>query len=357
MDSDPLDPKQIRASIEVTDYNTKQQLLLTLTTENRLFLMDKSSKEIVRADGITSDDLSFNPSESGGGSLQFAGQVLVVLPAFSPNKLNYFLSCVGLHRPGAEGGDQNQVLPWRPSQPGWYPDPFGRFAYRYFNSSRQWERLCRRSDGSEVHDLETELTGANKGSAGGSDASQAKASPLHFSPGVDIVGSNGTVRISGRFIVITRGLMADLAFGNLRGTKSIPVKSVQAVQLKKATKLVGGAIEFVVAGDYSSTGRQSVNMGSGITTALVGRQVARMGNENVVTFTGQQQGPFLELHDYLISIIEGDDPISTQALSARPAPLETQTDLVGQLERLKALRDEGVLSEAEFVSAKTRLLG
>jgi hypothetical protein len=47
--------------------------------------------------------------------------------------------------------------------------------------------------------------------------------------------------------------------------------------------------------------------------------------------------------------------------AGQPAPVETDAtlgdDLVGKLERLRALRDDGVLTEDEFAAAKARLLG
>jgi hypothetical protein len=40
-----------------------------------------------------------------------------------------------------------------------------------------------------------------------------------------------------------------------------------------------------------------------------------------------------------------------------PEPEEHEGDLVKQLERLGVLRDEGVLTDEEFATAKARLLG
>jgi hypothetical protein len=40
-----------------------------------------------------------------------------------------------------------------------------------------------------------------------------------------------------------------------------------------------------------------------------------------------------------------------------PEPEEPEGDLVKQLEKLGGLRDEGVLTEEEFATAKARLLG
>jgi hypothetical protein len=49
--------------------------------------------------------------------------------------------------PAAPGAGRNGA--------GWYTDPTGKFALRYFNASRQWERLCKTTEGHEVKDLET----------------------------------------------------------------------------------------------------------------------------------------------------------------------------------------------------------
>jgi hypothetical protein len=46
-----------------------------------------------------------------------------------------------------------------------------------------------------------------------------------------------------------------------------------------------------------------------------------------------------------------------QAAAAGPAPAAPAPDVVGQLQGLKALRDEGVLSPDEFALAKRKVLG
>ena len=46
------------------------------------------------------------------------------------------------------------------------------------------------------------------------------------------------------------------------------------------------------------------------------------------------------------------------AQPAAPAPAASAgTDLVGELQKLGALRDQGILSDAEFAAAKAKLLG
>jgi hypothetical protein len=180
------------------------------------------------------------------------------------------------------------------------------------------------------------------------------ATAVDFAPGVEIPGSNGSVRIDGRFVVLTRGLSHDLFLGNLRGSKSIPVKSIQAVQLKRATRFVGGALEFVVAGDKSNTGHDRMGIGnSEILTAVVGRQLARASNENIITFNLIQQPALVALHEHVLKLI---DAPTLMTLSAPTAPA-VQPDFVEQLERLRALHADGVLSDDEFSAAKARLIG
>ena len=56
----------------------------------------------------------------------------------------------------------------------------------------------------------------------------------------------------------------------------------------------------------------------------------------------------------------GDDPApsATEAMPSTSSPVATamSDDLVTQLERLRALRDEGVLTDEEFAAGKARLL-
>ena len=166
----------------------------------------------------------------------------------------------------------------------------------------------------------------------------------------EVIGSNGRVKIVGGLVEITRDLKHDIGLGNLRGTKSIPIRAVQAVQFKRATAWVGGAIEFVVAGDRSNTGHDFAGLGNAGAEMLFGRQLARMGNENVVTFTLKQEPPFLALHKLVLSLISNGRP------GPSPAVIEQRTDLVAQLEQLRQLHTDGVLTEDEFGRAKARLL-
>jgi curved DNA-binding protein CbpA len=56
---------------------------------------------------------------------------------------------------GASSNAQNRQRSHRP-EPGWLPDPSGRFTLRYFNAGGKWERLCKDADGKEIRDHQTD---------------------------------------------------------------------------------------------------------------------------------------------------------------------------------------------------------
>jgi predicted Zn-dependent peptidase len=52
--------------------------------------------------------------------------------------------------------------------------------------------------------------------------------------------------------------------------------------------------------------------------------------------------------------VQGEEVAYT---SPQSAPTDSQEDVISQLERLGALRDQGVLTEEEFAAQKAKLLG
>ena len=52
-----------------------------------------------------------------------------------------------------------------------------------------------------------------------------------------------------------------------------------------------------------------------------------------------------------------DAAASAAVAGAAPAPAAPATDLVSELKKLGALHEQGLLSDAEFVQAKSKLLG
>ncbi len=166
----------------------------------------------------------------------------------------------------------------------------------------------------------------------------------------EIVGQNGRIRLRNGLIEITRGLKDDLVLGNQRGTKAIPIRSIQAVQFKRAP-IVPGAIEFVVAGDRSNTAMDRMQLGGSLGTLIAGKSLARAASENTVTFTRGQEPPFIRLHEHILALIG----MTSEPAIATPVE-QAPVDLVGQLERLRGLFEAGVVTDDEFATAKARLL-
>ena len=151
-------------------------------------------------------------------------------------------------------------------------------------------------------------------------------------------GHSGTVIFDGRTITIRRtGFLARMTVG--KGEKQIPLTSVQAVQWKPAGALMNGFIEFSIAGGVerrSEFGRQTRDAGR---------------NENAVIFTKQQMSTFQHLRDE----IEKARRVMEDMRYAPPR--QTAPSMAEELANLGVLRQQGILSEAEFEAAKARLIG
>jgi hypothetical protein len=118
--------------------------------------------------------------------------------------------------------------------------------------------------------------------------------------------------------------------------KRIPVRQITAVQWKDAG-FVGGFIQFTLGGGIE---RQS-RFGQRVSDARK--------DENSVTFSVREQPVFERLRQ----AVEAAMVAPPAAGSADGAPV----DVVGQLERLAALREADAISLTEFEAAKARLLG
>jgi hypothetical protein len=151
-----------------------------------------------------------------------------------------------------------------------------------------------------------------------------------------IEGVNGQVRFDGQFVIISRdGWRARSTIG--KGEKRIPVASLASVQWKPAGGLVNGFIQFETAGQ-------------GGTRSRAGNQTVEAAkDENSVLFTKKQMPAFEQLRAAVDQAIAAQ--YNPQPQMAAPA------SLADELAKLVQLRDQGILSPAEFEAAKARLLG
>lgn len=145
-------------------------------------------------------------------------------------------------------------------------------------------------------------------------------------------GVNGQLSFDGTAVKITRdGFLARATQG--RSDKTLPVRAIGSVQMKRASSLVNGFIQFAVSGE---TSKRSVGFGKS-------QDAAR--DENAVVFTKKHLDDFQAIYDAVIA-----------AQSAPAAGAPVAPDVTDQLAKLGALRDSGVLTEEEFQTKKAQLL-
>lgn len=142
---------------------------------------------------------------------------------------------------------------------------------------------------------------------------------------ISVKGMNGTIDFDGSTLTITRK-----GIGN-RGSKIIPASSVGGVQIRPATTLVNGFIQFSIVGEVSRS------------SGGAGRLQDAANDENAVIFTKKHAGDFEALRDAVI------------AAQARPTE-NAQPDVADQIGKLAALRDAGALTDDEFAAKKAELL-
>lgn len=148
---------------------------------------------------------------------------------------------------------------------------------------------------------------------------------------MEVKGYTGTVVFDGHSVTIIRKGLGRVVLG--KGQLTIPVASITAVRWKPADALVNGYIHFSIA---SSPDRRT----------RTGRQTRDLGHdENSVIFHRRQMPEFEQLRDAVEAAMQG--PGQKPALAA---------SIPEQIAQLAALRDQGILTEAEFTEQKTKLL-
>jgi hypothetical protein len=148
-------------------------------------------------------------------------------------------------------------------------------------------------------------------------------------------GTNGTIHFDGQTVTIERtGFNARVFVGG--GEKRIPITSITAVQWKKAG-LTAGFIQFTVPGGNevrSRSGRQSRDA---------------LHDENSVTFHARQMPAFEPIR----AAIEQAIAARHNAPQAAPAAAASIGD---ELAKLAALREQGIITDADFEAGKARIL-
>ncbi|MFE9432352.1 DUF4429 domain-containing protein [Streptomyces sp. NPDC006640] len=153
---------------------------------------------------------------------------------------------------------------------------------------------------------------------------------------IEVSGQGGQIQFDGQYVTITRkGFLARATIG--KGEKRLHISQIAAVQWKAAGPMVNGFIQFTMPGGNerrSAFGSQTANAAK---------------DENSVVFTKKQQPDFEKLRAAL------DAAIAAQ--HAPQAAAAGGSSVADELVKLNALREQGILSDAEFAEQKARLLG
>ena len=165
------------------------------------------------------------------------------------------------------------------------------------------------------------------------NAASTSSTPNPYIPmyRMDGVGANLVV-YADKVEIVTAGITGFVLKG-IKGTKTIPYQSITAIQFKESGTWSGaGYLQFTIPG-----GNESRN---GLFDATV--------DENTFMFHGQNEYAH-KIKNYIESQIR---------LLRNPPPQQTSStpSFSAELERLAALRQQGVLSDEEFQQAKARLL-
>lgn len=146
-----------------------------------------------------------------------------------------------------------------------------------------------------------------------------------------VKGRNGQLHFDGNTVTITRdGFVARAQHG--RGTRSLPIRSIAAVELKPNTALTVGYIKFSIPGEVTSSPQPGR-----------GKTYAATTNDNAVLFVKKVQPEFEAFAKAVQDAISNYSPNATSSAAE-------------QLTQLADLHSKGVLSDEEFATAKAKAL-
>ncbi len=153
---------------------------------------------------------------------------------------------------------------------------------------------------------------------------------------IEVKGRNGQVRFDGQHVTIIReGFIARASVG--KGEKRLHTSQITAVQWKPAGWAWNGFIQFTVPG------------GNEQQSAFGSQTTAAAKDENSVMFTKKQTPEFERLRAAI-----------DEAIASQHAPQDagnSQGSMADELAKLAALRDQGIITDADFEAGKAKLLG
>lgn len=143
--------------------------------------------------------------------------------------------------------------------------------------------------------------------------------------------ARAVVSVENDIIRISRKGVRSFLTQGLKGEKSIPIRNITAIQIKKPG-MTTGYIQFAQHGMMESEG--------GVFDAVK--------DENTIIFNKKDYEQALELKDYIEDIQDQQNNSTTQTNEKSEAD---------ELSKFKQLADEGVITQEEFEAKKKQILG
>ncbi len=144
-------------------------------------------------------------------------------------------------------------------------------------------------------------------------------------------GHNGQIEVYENKIIIKRKGLLAFATQGFKGEKEIFINQISSVQLKKASMLINGYIQFTFMGGKEAKG--------GLFQAG--------SDENSVLFRVSQQKDFEKVKSAIENIISKSLVNNTQQSGSS----------ADEIKKFVKLKNEGVITEEEFQKKKKELLG
>jgi len=139
-----------------------------------------------------------------------------------------------------------------------------------------------------------------------------------------------------KLTITPRGLLGFMTKG-FKGTKTIPFRSITAVQYRRAGAILSGYLQFTIPGGNESRG--------GV--------LAAASDENTFMYAGVDKNDLVEkVKDYVERRIQ-----ELRDKDLRGSGVSEGVSTADELTKLAKLREQGILTEEEFIKAKQRLLG
>jgi len=145
-------------------------------------------------------------------------------------------------------------------------------------------------------------------------------------------GKNGQIEIVGDRVRIERKGVLGFMTGGFKGEKDIAITDVTSIQFKKAGFATNGYMQFAFMGGTENK--------KGLFSAV--------NDENTIMFTKKQQADFEKIKEEIESL--------RSSLRAGKGAM-SGVSVADELKKFAELRDQGIISDSEFDSKKTELLG